>query len=112
MKANNFKGISVAGSFYLTRRKTNMRKVNLDAYYFCIGENYLRTIPIGICGETHKLIDYMMMCFPGYGERYIRKGFENYSEKYVLDYIYNSIGKRLQRVNKKEQMTLELLSNI
>lgn len=75
-----------------------MKKLNLDKEYLCVGEDYRRTVPIGYCGENKSLIEFIMLCYPGYDEDYIRNRFKDETEKYMLEHVYVYGGKRLQAI--------------
>lgn len=76
-----------------------MKKVNLDKRYRCVGENFKNSIQIGFCGDEKRLIDFMMICFYGHEEDYIRNYFHENTEKEVLEYLLVNGGKRLVRAN-------------
>lgn len=70
--------------------------VNLDKMYLCVGENIKESVPIGNCGDAKKLISFLMICFPGKQESFIRDYFDGDEEKQVLEYILKNGGKRLK----------------
>ena len=75
-----------------------MKKANLDKAYLCVGEEFKYTIPLGYCGEIKRLIEFIMLCYPGYDQDYVRSHFKNETEERVLEYVHVYGGKRLQAI--------------
>lgn len=76
----------------------DMKKLNLDKTYMCVGEEFKNAVPLGYCGEVKSLIEFVMLYYPGYDEDYIRNRFKDETEKYVLEHVYVYGGKKLQAI--------------
>lgn len=73
----------------------------LDDKYFCSGEEFGRGFKIGYCGETMRLIDFLMLCFLGDNEEHIRSNYKDCTVKYILEYVSQFAGKRLQKIKSR-----------
>lgn len=60
--------------------------------YMCVGEKYIDQYPLGFCGETKTLTDWVDTFFGKKGLAY----FEGASDGEVIEYIKQIAGKRLE----------------
>ena len=66
--------------------------------YLCVGENFKDNAPIGDCGDTRTLMEWLKR-FSGKDEEYLNWFFdESYTNKDVVEYIYRAWGKRLKAI--------------
>lgn len=69
---------------------------NLNKLYKCVGENFKDRVPIGYCGYIKTLGEWI--------ELFIKKEKQaetkNYTDDYVIEMIYISAGKHLEKVGK------------
>ena len=63
--------------------------------YLCVGENFRNNIPIGDCGDTKPLIDWMEYIFRK-SRSDLMDFFEYDTNKDIVTYIYENAGKRLK----------------
>lgn len=81
-----------------------MARQNLSKRYMCTGENFKDNAPIGDCGDVRTLIDWLLHLYPGKDEEYLRRFFDiSYTNKDITDYLYRSVGKRLEAVKCQHQ---------
>ncbi len=65
--------------------------------YVCVGENWKDNAPIGDCGETKTLMQWLIH-LSHKDEEYLNQFFdETYTNNNIADYIYRSWGKRLEK---------------
>lgn len=76
------------------------RRAFLDHIYRCTGENFIRGIEIGFCGEEKRLIEWFMLLFPDYEEEELIEKYRYYSKEYFIDYVYVHSGRRIERCKK------------
>lgn len=74
---------------------------NRQALYMCIGENFKDNAPIGDCGATKTLMEWLKHLSHKDEEELNRFFDKSYTNKDVADYIYQGWGKRLTPVKKK-----------
>lgn len=66
----------------------------------CVGENFKNNAPIGYCGETKTLMEWLKV-LSGKDEEYLNRFFDrSYTNKDVADYILSSWGKKLTPITK------------
>lgn len=77
-----------------------MAKRNRNELYMCVGECFKHNAPIGDCGDTKTLMQWLIH-LTNQDEEYLTRFFDDsYTNKDVVDYVYGSWGKRLQKVGK------------
>lgn len=69
---------------------------NFNKLYKCVGENFKDGVPIGYCGDTKTLGEWIELCINEKKQAEIK----NYTDEYVIDMIYISGGKHLEKVGK------------
>ena len=80
---------------------TKKARQNLNKNYLCVGENFRHNAPIGDCGDVRTLIDWLKHLYPRKDEEELRRFFDpaqGYTNKDIIEYIYRSVGKRLEAV--------------
>ena len=69
---------------------------SLNKLYKCVGENFKDRVPVGYCGETKTLGEWI--------ELFIKKEKQaetkNFTDNYAIEMIYFSAGKHLEQVRK------------
>lgn len=64
--------------------------------YLCIGENFKDNVPIGDCGDTKTLMQWLVYLFRK-DEDFLNQYFDDsYLNTDIVEYIYSSCGKRLK----------------
>ena len=67
--------------------------------YICIGENFRRDIPIGDVGDTRTLWEWLRHFLPEQTEEELKAHFnENWTNKQIVAFCYDSLGKRLEKI--------------
>ena len=69
---------------------------NLNKLYKCVGENFKDRVPIGYCGDIKTLGEWIELCIKKEKQAKIK----NYTDEYVIEMIYISGGKHLEKVRK------------
>ena len=68
--------------------------------YLCIGENFKDNAPIGDCGDTKTLMQWLVY-LSRKDEDFLNQYFDDsYLNKDIVEYIYSSWGKRLKLTGK------------
>ena len=68
--------------------------------YLCIGENFRDNAPIGDCGDTKTLMQWLVY-LSRKDEDFLNQYFDDsYLNIDIVEYIYNSWGKRLKSTGK------------
>ena len=68
--------------------------------YLCVGENFKDNAPIGDCGVTKTLMQWLVY-LSRKDEDFLNQYFDDsYLNKDIVDYIYSSWGKRLKSTGK------------
>jgi hypothetical protein len=65
-----------------------------DSLYICIGENYKNNCKLGFCGDVHLLSKWLEILYPGLDAVTYFSGDTN---AFVIKYIYENKGKRLEK---------------
>ena len=79
------------------RRARNKDRSEL---YLCIGEKFKDNAPIGDCGITKTLMQWLVY-LSRKDEDFLNQYFDDcYSNKDIVEYIYESWGKRLESTGK------------
>ncbi len=72
------------------------RNRNRARKYMCVGENFRDNAPIGDCGRTKTLMQWLVY-LSHKSEEYLSEYFDDsYTNADVVKYIYSSWGKRLE----------------
>ena len=67
--------------------------------YMCVGENFRDNVPIGDCGDTRTLMEWLLRFYPDKDEAGINEFFdESYTNADICEYVHGSVGKRLKAV--------------
>ena len=69
---------------------------NLDKLYKCVGENCKDRVPMGYCGETKTLGEWVELCIKKEKQYETKK----FTDNYVIEMIYFGAGKHLEQVRK------------
>ena len=68
--------------------------------YLCIGENFKDNAPIGDCGDTKTLMQWLVY-LSRKDEDFLNQYFDDsYLNKDIVEYIYSSWGKKLKSTGK------------
>ena len=69
---------------------------NRNIRYRCVGENIIKGIEFGDCGDTRTLRDWLIHLNPWYTKEELESLYdENYTNQDLIDDIYEHKGKRL-----------------
>lgn len=63
--------------------------------YQCIGENFSKNSKMGLCGDIHTLDKWIEVLYPDKID-FVKDYFSDMTEKEILEYIFNHMGKRLK----------------
>ena len=69
---------------------------NLNKLYKCVGENFKDGVPIGYCGDTKTLGEWIELCINEKKQAETK----NYTDEYAIEMIYIGAGKHLEQVKK------------
>lgn len=69
---------------------------NLNKLYKCVGENFKDRVPIGYCGDTKTLGDWIELCI----KKEKQAETKNFTDNYATEMIYICAGKHLEKVIK------------